>query len=65
MLTVSIPTLVVWGLDDVALPPVLIEGLDDYLAQLTVHTVPNASHWIVHEPPQLLADFLQKFLLTK
>jgi pimeloyl-ACP methyl ester carboxylesterase len=56
---------VVWGLDDIALPPVLIEGLDDYLAQLTVHTVPNASHWIVHEPPQLLAGLLQKFLLTK
>lgn len=65
MLTVSVPTLVVWALDDIALPAALIEGLGDYVAQLTVHTVPDASHWIVHEQPQLLASLLQQFLLTK
>lgn len=62
MLTVSLPTLVIWGMDDVALPPVLIEGLDAYVAQLTVQTVPGAGHWIVHEQPQLIAQFISSFL---
>lgn len=64
MLTVSLPTLVIWALDDVALPPVLIDGLDDYIGRLTLKTVPGASHWIVHEKPQLIASFLQQFLTT-
>jgi pimeloyl-ACP methyl ester carboxylesterase len=62
MLTVSLPTLVIWALDDIALPPVLIEGLDAYVAHLTIQTVPDASHWIVHEKPQLIAQLVQSFL---
>lgn len=64
-LTVSMPTLVIWGLDDVALPPALIDGLDDYIARLTIETVAGASHWIVHEQPQLIARLLQQFLTTR
>lgn len=62
MLTVSLPTLVIWALDDIALPPVLIEGLDAYVEHLTVQTVPGASHWIVHEQPQLIAQRIASFL---
>lgn len=63
MLTVKLPTLVIWALDDSALPPVLIEGLDQYVERLTIQTVPDATHWIVHEKPQLVAQLLQQFLL--
>jgi pimeloyl-ACP methyl ester carboxylesterase len=63
MLTVTLPTLVIWALDDIALPPALIEGLDAYVEHLTVQTIPDATHWVVHEKPQLVAQFLQQFLL--
>ena len=50
-------------MDDVALPARLIEGLDDYIADLRIARVPGATHWIVHEQPtlvtRLLADFIQ------
>ncbi len=62
MLTVDIPTLVVWAMDDIALPPELIDGLDDYIPNLTLKTVANATHWIVHEQPMLVAGYLQDFL---
>ena len=62
MLTVNLPTLVVWGLADVALPPELINGLDAWIPDLTLHTVPGATHWIVHEQPALVAGYLQAFL---
>jgi pimeloyl-ACP methyl ester carboxylesterase len=65
MLTVNVPTMVVWGLDDVALPPELIDGLDAYIPRLTLHRVEGASHWIVHEQPQRVARHLGDFLQTR
>ena len=62
MLTISVPTLVIWGLDDAALPLELIDGLDDYIANLTLIKVPGASHWIVHENPQLVIRTIAEFL---
>ncbi len=62
MLTVDLPTLVLWAMDDVALPPELIEGLDDYVRDLTLERVPGASHWIVHERPAFVAERLAAFL---
>jgi pimeloyl-ACP methyl ester carboxylesterase len=62
MLTVDIPTLVIWGMDDAALPPGLVEGLEDYLPRLTLEKVQGASHWIVHERPQFVAQRLGEFL---
>ncbi len=63
MLTVDLPTLVIWALDDIALPPALVEGLDHYVARLTLHTVPDATHWIVHEQPHQVAQLIASFLL--
>ncbi|WP_298925504.1 alpha/beta hydrolase [uncultured Ramlibacter sp.] len=64
MLTVSLPTLVLWAMDDVALPPELVDGLDGYIPKLTLEKVEGASHWIVHERPQLVAQRLAAFLLS-
>src|SRR5450759_2663989 len=62
MLTVTVPTLVIWGMKDIALPPALIEGLAEYIDDLTIRTVPDASHWIVHERPQQVAELIASFL---
>ena len=62
MLTIAVPTLVVWGMDDAALPPALIDGLDEYVPDLTLHKVPDASHWIIHEQPALIQNYLSDFL---
>jgi pimeloyl-ACP methyl ester carboxylesterase len=62
MLTVDIPTLVLWGMQDAALLPELVDGLDEYVPRLTLHKVADASHWIVHEQPQLVARRLADFL---
>jgi pimeloyl-ACP methyl ester carboxylesterase len=62
MLTINLPTLVVWAMDDIALPQELVDGLDDYVANLTLQKVQNATHWIIHEQPQLVAGYLKTFL---
>jgi epoxide hydrolase 4 len=63
MLTVDLPTLVLWAMDDAALPPELIDGLDDYIPRLTLEKIERASHWIIHEQPALVIDRLAKFFL--
>jgi pimeloyl-ACP methyl ester carboxylesterase len=60
-LEVKSPTLVLWALDDAALLPGLLEGLEDYVPQLEVKKVPNATHWIVHEQPQFVAQEIEAF----
>jgi epoxide hydrolase 4 len=62
MLTVDLPTLVIWGLGDIALPAGLLDGLDDYVPQMTLKTVADATHWIVHEQPELVAQLIGDFL---
>lgn len=59
---VQVPTLVVWGEDDVALPVSLVEGLDEFVPRLRLVRVPRASHWIIHERPQLIAAEIEREL---
>lgn len=62
MLEIHLPTLVIWGDADIALPPALLEGLSDYVPQMELRRVEGATHWIVHEQPELMAGYLQRFL---
>ena len=51
----QVPTTVVWGEQDHALLPGLIEGLGRWVPRLRLVRVAGASHWIVHEQPALVA----------
>lgn len=61
-LTIDVPTLVFWALDDTALLPGLLEGLDDYVPRMEIRRVPGATHWIVHEQPAMIAREVESFL---
>ena len=61
-LDVHVPTLVIWAMDDTALPPALLDGLEDFVPQMQLHRVEGATHWIVHEQPQKIIGYLQEFL---
>ena len=51
MVTVRVPTDVLWGLQDAALGPGLLDGLEHWVPDLRVQRLPDASHWVVHEQP--------------
>lgn len=59
---VLVPTLVIWGERDAALRPGLLEGLDAHVDLLTVQRVRQATHWIVHEEPALVARSIAGFV---
>lgn len=60
--TVHLPTQVIWGMQDTALLPALTVGLDQWVPQLDLHTVAQATHWIVHEQPAHVAQLIGRFL---
>ena len=62
MFTVTLPTLVLWGMGDTALPPALVDGLEEFVPQMQLERIEGATHWIVHEQPQLVIDHLERFL---
>jgi len=63
MLDILVPTLVLWGMNDIALPPGLVDGLEDYIPDLRLQRIADGSHWLVHEQPALVAQSLWAFLL--
>jgi pimeloyl-ACP methyl ester carboxylesterase len=65
MLQVHVPTLVIWGMQDIALPPGLIDGLDAYVPDLTLHRIEEGTHWLVHEQPTRVAQLMQDWLARK
>ena len=62
MLQVNVPTLVIWGMQDIALPPGLIEGLAAYVPNLTLHEIDEGTHWLVHEQPGRVAGLMQDWI---
>ena len=64
LLEVHLPTLVLWGMADIALPPALLDGLSDYVPHLVLKKIDGATHWIIHEQPERVAQYLQDFLTS-
>jgi pimeloyl-ACP methyl ester carboxylesterase len=58
----AIPTLVIWALDDVALPPANLDGLDDLVTDLTLVKVPGCGHFVPWEAPAAVNAALDDFL---
>jgi pimeloyl-ACP methyl ester carboxylesterase len=62
LVTVRVPTTVLWADADSALPPALLDGLGEFVPTLDVQRVPGATHWIVHEQPALVAATIERLL---
>ena len=59
---VKVPTLVIWGMKDVALLPLQLEGLDELIEDLTVVRLPDVGHFAPWEAGDEVAAALEPFL---
>ena len=64
-LEVHVPTLVIWGEEDIYLLPGNLVGLEEFVPDLTVKRVPDAGHWIVHEKPDLVNGTIRDFIRAR
>jgi len=62
MLTIKVPTLAIWGEEDSALLTGNLDGLDDYVDELTVTRIPDGTHWVIHEQPELINALIREFI---
>jgi epoxide hydrolase 4 len=62
--TVKMPTLVLWGLQDRALLPDNLEGLEQFVPNLSIKTYSDTGHWVISakavEVNRLVRDFFQR-----
>lgn len=60
--TVSQPTLICWGEDDIALEPSMAEKSADYCERARLRTFPGASHWVHHDEREEVTEALLRHL---
>ncbi len=58
-LQVHCPHLLIWGMGDTALLPETREGLGEFAADLTVHEIEGADHWVLHQRPSEVAGVVR------
>jgi pimeloyl-ACP methyl ester carboxylesterase len=59
---VQVPTLVVWGMQDTALLPLQLDGLDELVEDVTVVRLPDAGHFAPWEAGDQVGGALEHFL---
>lgn len=59
---IQVPTLVIWGEKDPYLLLGNLEGLSDYVPNLTIKRIEDGSHWVVHEQPKLVNQYIREFI---
>ena len=59
---VRVPTRVIWGERDHALPKSLVDGLDHVVDDLEIERIPEGSHWVIHEQPDRINGLMRRFL---
>jgi pimeloyl-ACP methyl ester carboxylesterase len=60
--SIQVPTLVIWGMNDTALLPIQLDGLDRLVEDLTVVRLPGVSHFAPWEAGEQVAAALRDFL---
>ncbi len=59
---ITVPTVVIWGEQDVALDVICLEGTERYVTDLRIERLPGVSHWVQQHAPQQVNDVLRGFL---
>jgi pimeloyl-ACP methyl ester carboxylesterase len=59
--TNAIPTIMIWGEDDVFAPPELGRQLERLLPGAKLHWVPNAGHQVQTDQPDVVVKIITEF----
>lgn len=62
-MAVTTPTLVIWGERDTALLDGNLNGLEEFVPDLTVRRIPDGTHWVIHEKPALVNGLIREFMM--
>lgn len=60
----EMPTLMIWGEDDIPLGKELTYGTEQYVRDFQLKYIPHCSHWVQQERPDLVNQYMREFLAT-
>ena len=58
----EVPTLMIWGEKDTALGKELTYGTEAYVRDFKIKYIPDCSHWVQQEKPELVNQYMREFL---
>lgn len=61
----TIATLVIWAMDDLALPPCNLDGLDQLVEDLTVEPVTGCGHFVPWQAPDAVNAAMERWLAAR
>ncbi|MES2038646.1 MAG: alpha/beta hydrolase [Pseudomonadota bacterium] len=59
---VKVPTRIIWGENDKALPKTLLDGLENFVDDIQIQRIAEGSHWVIHEQPERVNRLIRQFL---
>lgn len=62
---ITVPTLMVWGEQDIALDIAMTRGYGPLVEDFTLVTLPNASHWVQQDAPETVNMAIKDWLAAK
>jgi epoxide hydrolase 4 len=62
---IKAPTMVIWGDKDGSFPVACLDGLSEWVAQLTLHRFADGGHWLLREQPALVNQLISNFLQSE
>ncbi len=58
----SVPTIIIWGMQDPAIPPPLIAAWQTIYPHAEAHQIESASHFLQEDEPKQIVSLIQQFL---
>ncbi|MBD2180898.1 alpha/beta hydrolase [Planktothrix sp. FACHB-1355] len=58
----EVPTLMIWGENDTALGKELTYGTEAYVRDFQIKYIPNCSHWVQQDRPEVVNQYMREFL---
>jgi epoxide hydrolase 4 len=60
--SIGVPTLLIWGEQDIALGIELTYGLEQWVPNIQIKRIPDSGHWVQQEKPELVNTLIAEFL---
>ena len=61
---IEVPTLVIHGMKDNFVRPIVLEGLPEFVKNLQIVKAEKSSHWVMHDEPDLVASSIKDFVIN-
>lgn len=63
--SIEVPTLLIWGEQDIALGIELTHHLEQWVPRLRVERLPDSGHWVQQEKPERVNELILEFLSSE